>query len=665
MHLPFRLISLTALTSLLIACGGDEPALPADSDTQAAVSAAVASQPPANPAPQILPTLEHWVPAGAQRAEFWHLLPATGASGGDRLAADAQGLWLLDASGTVVAHHEGNFMTLDVRHRASELLIATTQTASQQPTLLAVEADTLAVQHQLVLDASAYRIENLCLYEDESRNLHLFVVGEEGLGDQWLVATGEALLDAALHVRSLRLPPESEYCTVDDRRHLLYVSEENVGIWAYGAHPEAEQSRQPVDLIAPFGGLQEMVAGLASGPGGLLALDADARQLHRYSWQQNGWQHLPPLALAGTVEPERLTLRVHDGEAELLLVDGDDGKLYRTAIDWPASEGPRADALPVLLPTVQTEPVPSAGDAADDPAIWVHPYNRAASRVLGTDKRNGLGVYDLDGNQLQYLRVGRLNNVDVRHGFLLGERKVDLAVASNRDNNSLHLFAIDPGHGELSDLGQILTPLQEIYGLCMGQAPDGTLYAIANDKDGRFLQYRLDGSSGKARGELAREFAVATQPEGCVVDDQRQRLFIGEEGTAVWALAAAAEAPVEMTQVIAVGGPVAADIEGLAIYQHPEHPYLVISSQGNDSYVIVDAEPPYSLRGSFRIGINSSLAIDGVSETDGLEVTSADLGGPWSQGLLVVQDGRKRLPEGNQNYKYVPWQRVADALNLD
>jgi 3-phytase len=41
-----------------------------------------------------------------------------------------------------------------------------------------------------------------------------------------------------------------------------------------------------------------------------------------------------------------------------------------------------------------------------------------------------------------------------------------------------------------------------------------------------------------------------------------------------------------------------------------------------------------------------------------------NLGGPWSQGLLVVQDGRKRMPEQTQNFKFVPWAQVTQALNL-
>jgi hypothetical protein len=38
---------------------------------------------------------------------------------------------------------------------------------------------------------------------------------------------------------------------------------------------------------------------------------------------------------------------------------------------------------------VQTEPVPSQSDAADNPAIWSHPGDPALSLVLGTDKKGG------------------------------------------------------------------------------------------------------------------------------------------------------------------------------------------------------------------------------------------------------------------------------------
>jgi 3-phytase len=249
--------------------------------------------------------------------------------------------------------------------------------------------------------------------------------------------------------------------------------------------------------------------------------------------------------------------------------------------------------------------------------------------------------------------------------FSLGGERVDLAVASNRDRDSIAVFAIDRASGELREAGEIRTPLKEIYGICLFQPASGELYAFANGKDGSFLQYRLSDSGGEVAGELVRRFAVASQPEGCVADDQRQRLFVGEEDTGVWALDARADGPTELHEVMKVGGALHADVEGLGLYQSAERDYLVVSSQGNDSYLLLDAEPPFALKGAFRVGLNGDLGIDGASETDGLEVTSANLGGPWSQGLLVVQDGRKRMPESTQNFKLVPWADIARALGLE
>lgn len=75
---------------------------------------------------------------------------------------------------------------------------------------------------------------------------------------------------------------------------------------------------------------------------------------------------------------------------------------------------------------------------------------------------------------------------------------------------------------------------------------------------------------------------------------------------------------------------------------------------------------PFGVKGLFyKICGHGVAGIDGASETDGLEVTSANLGGPWSQGLLVVQDGRKRMPESTQNFKLVPWADIARALGLE
>ncbi|WP_252275598.1 phytase [Pseudomonas subflava] len=604
--------------------------------------------------------LNAWSASGQVEAEDLRF------AGEQRLAAsEKRGLLLLDAQGAELARLPGRFSGLDSRELNGRLLVASLDTASQHPTLALLDPAARQWGRTLALPARDYAVNGLCLYRDEAANLYLFLVGEEGRGEQWLVGAGSRLRDEALRVRGLPLPPQAEFCQVDDAASQLLVNEENVGLWAYPAHPEAEASRVAVDMVEPFGGLEQGVGAMASVPGGVLALDAGAGNLHFYQRQGETWQAAGTATLQGLQEPERLAARPTAKGIELLVQDDGSGTLYEGLLAWQ----PQPAQMPAPLANVaalrQSEPVARHGDAADDPAIWVDPVNPARSRVLGTNKKQGLLVYDLDGKLLQDLPVGRLNNVDLRANFRLGGERVDLAVASNRDRNSIAVFAIDRASGALREAGEIDTPLAEIYGICLFQPASGELYAFANGKDGSFLQYRLSDAGGRVDGELVRRFAVPSQPEGCVADDQRQRLFLGEESTGVWAVDARADGPTELQEVIKVGDALHADVEGLALYQSADRDYLVVSSQGNDSYLVLDAEPPYALHGALRVGLNGALGIDGASETDGLEVTSANLGGPWSQGLLVVQDGRKRMPEATQNFKFVPWSEVARALGLE
>jgi 3-phytase len=117
--------------------------------------------------------------------------------------------------------------------------------------------------------------------------------------------------------------------------------------------------------------------------------------------------------------------------------------------------------------------------------------------------------------------------------------------------------------------------------------------------------------------------------------------------------------------VLPVGADLAADVEGMALYQAGKANYLIVSSQGDNSYVVVDAVSPFKVRGKFRVGFNLAAGIDGTSETDGLDVSTANGGGAFSRGMLVIQDGYKRLPDGAQNFKYVGWRAVEEALGLD
>ncbi|MGY3082619.1 phytase [Pseudomonas fragi] len=606
------------------------------------------------------PALQQWSTSKAQALGF---LPS--GTGDERLAASKrEGLLLLDKQGNTLSRVKGAFAGLDSRALGDQVLVASNDKDKQQVALFNLDPKSHQWQAPSYLPARDYAVNGVCLYQDDASNIYLFIVGEEGKGEQWLVAADNRRLPTPLLVRSLPLPPQAKFCKVDDAAQNLFVNEENVGWWAYPAHAEADVERVPVAMVEPFGNLKKSAGDMALVPGGLLGLDPEAAQLNLYQQQGKAWAPVASLPLAGVTEPEHLALRQTPQGLQLLVQDGASNKLYEGALAWKATPASLPPVLVSVKPAVQTEVVMSQGDAADDPAIWVHPQTPALSRVLGTNKQQGLEVYDLQGKRVQHLPVGRLNNVDVRPGFELGGRTVDLAVATNRDHNSLSVFSIDRATGTVQAAGEIATPVTDIYGLCLFKAPSGEIYSFANDKDGTFVQHRLYTKGDKVEGELVRQFKVATQPEGCVADDRNQRLFIGEEDVAVWAVDARPDQPATLTSVIKVGGPVHDDIEGMGLYQTEKDNYLVISSQGNDSYVVVDAEPPYALRGAFRVGVNAAAGIDGASETDGLEVTSANLGGAWSKGMLVVQDGRKRMPEQAQNFKYIPWSEVAKALRL-
>ena len=60
-----------------------------------------------------------------------------------------------------------------------------------------------------------------------------------------------------------------------------------------------------------------------------------------------------------------------------------------------------------------------------------------------------------------------------------------------------------------------------------------------------------------------------------------------------------------------------------------------------------------------------AAGIDGISETDGLDVSSANLGPGFEHGAMIAQDGRNVMPVETQNFKMVPWTAIARALNLE
>lgn len=307
-----------------------------------------------------------------------------------------------------------------------------------------------------------------------------------------------------------------------------------------------------------------------------------------------------------------------------------------------------------VVPVAETEPVVSRLDSADDPAIWIHPDDSARSLIIGTDKRSGIYVYELDGSERQYLPLGNTNNVDLRHAPW-GNDDVTLVAASGRFPSELLLLALDHDSRELRFVARYPVDLGEPYGICLYRDANEQPYVFLNSTDGTFAQYAVSPAFEITE---VRRFKLASQVEGCVVDDGDDVIYIAEEDHGIWRMSASADGPQDRRLLDSVRGKhLAADVEGLALYHGPRK-LLIASSQGDNSYAVYDTETSEYLL-SFHVVGNEQL--DGTTDTDGLDVTATSLPG-YPQGLLVVQDGDNTQPAENQNFKMVSWSDVRDLI---
>jgi 3-phytase len=324
-------------------------------------------------------------------------------------------------------------------------------------------------------------------------------------------------------------------------------------------------------------------------------------------------------------------------------------------------------ALPAAAVTAVAETAPVgtvAADAADDPAIWRNAANPAASLIVGTDKQAGLYVYGLDGAVRSFTAAGQVNNVDLRGDVDWNGQRIVLVGASNRTTLTdphLSLFALNTASGGLRQLADLSAGATgEAYGFCFGQVGPGLPRAYVVTKAGTVLELAIEMSAtGTPTTRVLRRFGVATQAEGCVVDDRTGQLYLGEEDVGIWRfdLHAAQPTAIAFATVGAEDGLVA-DVEGLAIVPDGAGGgMLLASSQGDNAYALFDLATG-TLRGRFRIGGTG----EATSDTDGIELILGDFGPAFPQGLMVAQDG-DNAPAA-QNFKLVSWADVRRVLGL-
>lgn len=396
-----------------------------------------------------------------------------------------------------------------------------------------------------------------------------------------------------------------------------------------------------------------------------------------------------------------------DGRQSLIVVS--DNNFSSTQVTQFIALALDVQDIPVVLPEVETpqvldtdEPVPPGaipGDA-DNPAIWVHPTDSSQSLVITSLKDGGLAVFDLKGQLVQSILPGefgeiRYNNVDVLYSVKLGSKTVDLAIASDRENDTLAIYQIDPVTRQLTDVTStdmtesifgIDDGEQTAYGLATYTSPKtGKSYVFVSQREGdQIAQLELvkDGA-GKVKANLVRTLTVPipaggeledAQTEGMVVDRELGYLYVAQEQVGIWKFAAEPNRSDEGKLIDAVkpnGSNLEADAEGLSIYYADNGTgYLLASSQGDSTFAVYTREGDNQYLGNFAIGASGS--IDSTEESDGTDIINVPLGPQYPFGLMVVHDGANdpqvvveddgELENISTNFKFVPWQNVANAF---
>jgi myo-inositol-hexaphosphate 3-phosphohydrolase len=331
---------------------------------------------------------------------------------------------------------------------------------------------------------------------------------------------------------------------------------------------------------------------------------------------------------------------------------------------------PAAAVPPSSVPSVaadgETAPVAHSEDAADDPAIWVHPVLPSASVVIGNDKQGALEVYDLSGARIQQITTpaGFWGNVDVRQAVTIGGSMLD--VVGVVGGGGMRFYTVDPVSRRLSLVtdGTGTLPTGGGEGFCLYHSRlSGRLYAFVNNRSGQVRQFEINDADGDGllQSALVREFNVGSETEGCVADDETGAFYISEEDVALWRYQAEPGGGSGRTQVddVGSGGNLVADIEGLTLVHLPDGGgYLIASAQNvadpsNSYFAVYERTGGNAFVAAFRVG--SGAVADGCQRTDGIAAQPGSLGPMFPTGLFVCQDNNNTAPgsSGNQNFKLV------------
>jgi 3-phytase len=322
------------------------------------------------------------------------------------------------------------------------------------------------------------------------------------------------------------------------------------------------------------------------------------------------------------------------------------------------------DPHKVLQPTIITEKVKSD---SDDPAIWIHPTDPSKSLIIGTDKggdtgAGGLFVFDINGkiDTSKTILLQRPNNVDIAYGLDINGTKIDIAVCTERNTNSIRVVALP--EMKLIDKGGISVFEDDSLRAPMGIAlykdvSTQFIYAIVGrktgPKEGYLYQYRLAAdSNGIVKGSLVRKFGQFSgqkEIEAIVVDNELGYVYCSDEGVGVRKYYAHPDSSNAELALFATTG-VAEDHEGLSIYKANDGTgYILLSDQQANQFHIFPREGTKTNKHDHPL---IKIIKTSTDESDGSDVTHISINDKFKNGLFVAMstDG---------TFQFYKWEDIA------
>ncbi|WP_207420104.1 phytase [Desertivirga brevis] len=321
------------------------------------------------------------------------------------------------------------------------------------------------------------------------------------------------------------------------------------------------------------------------------------------------------------------------------------GKLGQSPVSPPTSSQ-------VIKPLYITEPVEFD---TDDPAIWVNSKKPGESLVIGTDKNEngGLYVFDLKGKIVPEKTVKGLkrpNNVDIAYGLKLGNRKVDIAVATERMTHNLRIFSlpdmqpVDNG-GIPVFVNESEPEYRDLMGIALYKNAFGKIYAIVGrktgPKDGYLWQYLLeDDGKGQVKAILVRKFGKYSgkkEIEAIAVDNELGYVYYSDEQFGIRKYFADPNKGNEELALFGTEG-YREDNEGISIYKTSKRKgYILVSDQSANEFKVYSRE---GSGGKHTHTLLKSIKVSTLS-SDGSDVVAVRLNEDFKHGLFVAMSDDK------------------------